>query len=141
MDSIDEKEHKMIYDVTYTAEFNVECKNILDDPKAMQFPGYEPFPIERLKNGEQKSDEMFILNTQRVRPNKTKILIILRYFEYLYIAQMNFSYLTEICKGDSKLIDVIDMVKHHLKNKLIRDTKTIEVFSEMYCSYIGKIQY
>lgn len=127
-------------DVDYSPQFNVECKNVLDDPKAMQFPGWEPFAIEKLTSGEQK-DDAFILNTQRVRPKETEIMVVLRYFEYLCIARMNIVYLMEICKGDSRLVDVVDMIKHHLRNRLKREVDHTEDIIDMYIKYVGKIKY
>lgn len=140
MDENNVKTEKSMLEVEYNPQFTVVCKNALDDPKSMQFPGWEPFPIEKLTNGEQK-DDSFILNTERVRINKTEIMVILRYFEYLCIAKMDLSYLTEICKGDSKLVDVIDMIKHHLRNKLIREVDKTEQVIDMYIKYVGKIKY
>ena len=139
-----DKLSKSMLDVDYNPEFFVECKNVLDDPTAMQFPGWEPFPIEKLtmsQDGKKDDDNKFILNQSRVNQKTTKIMIILRYFEYLCVARMDFTYLTEICKGDSRLVDVIDMIKHHLKNKLIREVDKTEQIIDMYCKYVGKIKY
>lgn len=139
----EKKEQKTMLDVEYGPMFNVECRNLLDNPKAMQFPGYEPFPIHRLANSstDNGKGEEFILDTTRVRKEKTEILVILRYFEYVCIAKMNFSFLAEICKGDQKLVDAIGMMKHHLRNKLIREVRKTEEILDLHCEYTGKIKY
>lgn len=137
-------------DVVYSdSAFSVECMNLLDNPAAMHFPGYEPLPIHKLRTRqtetsdkqEQPKPEEFIVDITRTNDGHTVILIALRYFEYVCVARMNFWFLKEICKGGMLLVDVVDMMRHHLKNKLIREVKNTEQILDMHCNFTGFIKY
>lgn len=137
-----EKTTKRISDVTYKSGFSVDVHNLLDEPKTLQFPGYEVLVLDKLA---QKDNANVLHSENLFQPDKvtarTEILIILTYFEYVCIARVSFSYLMEILKSGLDLIRAFDMIKHHLRIILNREVNGIENVVEMHVDYMGKVRY
>ena len=133
------KEKKTILDVDYNEGFHVECYNLLENPEIMHLAdkGYERLNL----NIDLSHVGAVLLDTQRVVEDRTKVLIVLKYFEYICIATVKFSYILEIVRGDFALIDAIHMIKHHLKNKLIREVRGTENIIDMHIEYKGYVKY
>ena len=133
---------KRISEVTYKSGFSVDVHNLLDEPKTLQFPGYEVLVLDKLAQKDNvnvlHSENLF--KTDKVT-SKTEILIILTYFEYVCIARVSFSYLMEILKSGIDLIRSFDMIKHHLRIILNREVNGIENIVEMHVEYMGRVKY
>lgn len=136
------KEIKRISDVTYKSGFSVDVHNLLDEPKTLQFPGYEVLVLDKLaqKDGTTNLHSENMFKPDKVT-NKTEILVILTYFEYVCIARVSFSYLMEILKSGLDLIRAFDMIKHHLRIILNREVNGIENIVEMHVEYMGRVKY
>ncbi len=136
------KEIKRISDVTYKSGFSVDVHNLLDEPKTLQFPGYEVLVLDKLA---QKDNANALHSENMFKPDKvtgkTEILVILTYFEYVCIARVSFSYLMEILKSGLDLIRAFDMIKHHLRIILNREVNGIENIVEMHVEYMGRVKY
>lgn len=125
---------KTFLEINNSDGFYVECKNLIEDTSAMIFSGYENV---NLKN----QDKTLSIDISRIKENKTTIKVILRYFEYVIIATMSFSYLKPIMVSGFTINDIYDMIKHHIRNRLIREIGSSETIIEMHTEYYMKIQY
>lgn len=113
-------------------DFCIETSNLLETPDAMILREYEEFDL-RLE-GTNK------LDTDRIRED-TKIIVLLRYYEYLCTAEMSFNYIIPLLKSGLTAKDVFDMVKHCLKNKLLCNVPSFDTVFEPDIVYVGKVLY
>ena len=131
-----------ITEVKYNKGFFVESKNLLNEPKALQMPGYESLNIEKMPAVGNKVKETNLLDVGRLQESKNcEILICLRYFEYIIIAHMSKDYFIELLKSEMPVLSIFDMIRHHLRIKLNMEVKGADTIIEMHVNYIGKIRY
>ena len=117
--------------VSYKREFSVQLHNLLENPSAMIFSGYENIILD--------SDNV-TFDLDRIGDN-TSILVILEYFEYLCVADVAFSYIMPIMQSGFSMKEVFSMIKHHLRGKLIVTIDNWENINEMHMKYMGKVRY
>lgn len=134
---------KTILSVVYNEGFHVECYNMLENPEVMHLNkmGYKKINLNALRNTDEQDDDSNILDVSKINEQKTQIIVVLRYFEYLCIATVKFDYIKEILHGGFSLADSLDMIKHHLKNRLVREVRGTETIVEMHIEYRGYVRY
>lgn len=142
-DIIEIDNEKTILNVVYREGFHVECYNMLEDPDVMHLHkiGYRKINLNAVRNADEQDDDTNILDVSKIDEEKTQIIVVLRYFEYLCIATVKFSYIKDILQGGFSLADALDMIKHHLKNKLVREVKGTETIVEIHIEYRGYVRY
>ena len=112
-------------------DFSIESSNLLQDPGRLLFDGYENFDL----NKEKVSFDMDRLN------DNSSIIIVLRYYEYICIATMTFSFIIPILQSGLNAKDIFEMIKHSLRNKLLLNAPKFDNIFEPDFHYIGKIKY
>src|SRR5574344_2276898 len=86
-------------------DFQIEVKNLLDETDSILFPAYDDFDF-----GVGNVD----LNLLTDRSN---LIVVARYYEYLSVATFNFSYLKPLLQSGLSAIEVIETIKHALRMK------------------------
>ena len=127
----DNPEENPLLHVDSTSEFTIETGNLLQDTDLLIFPEYTWFDIK-------KDKDHFDMNKLS---HDSKIIIALRYYEYVCIAKFNFSYIIPIMKSGLIAKDVFDMVKHCLRNKLLTNAPTFDNIYELDITYNGYVKY
>ena len=112
-------------------DFSIETGNLLEDPGALAYSGFDTFDLSREK------DHFDVGQLS----NDSEIVVVLKYYEYLCVAKFRFSYIKPILVSGLAMKDVFDMVKHSLKNKLLVNVPSFDTVFEPEIQYIGKIQY
>lgn len=111
--------------------FNISTSNLLMYPNSLEHNGYENFNIK---------DDEFKFDYTRF-DEQTRIIIILRYYEYICTAEMTVDYILPILNCGLNGKQVFDMVCHCLKNKLLCNVPSFDTIFEPDIQYIAKIKY
>ena len=111
--------------------FQIETGNFLQDPGMLMYEGFDSFDLTK-ETGHFDVDQL---------NEDSEIIIILKYFEYICIADFRFCYVKPILQSGFKMKDVFDMVKHCLKSKLQLNVPTFDTIYEPEIQYFGKIKY
>lgn len=111
--------------------FSITTSNLLQTPDSMILPGYEDFDLKKEKDQ---------LDFDRLKDG-SKLVIMLRYYEYLCTAEMTFSYIVPLMMSGLTGKDVFDMVKHSLKTRLLCNVPSFDSVFEPDIVYTGKILY
>lgn len=111
--------------------FSISTSNLLMYPDALIYPDYENFNIK---------DEQFKFDYDRF-DEYTKIIIILRYYEYICTAEMTVDYILPLLNSGLTGKQVFEMVCHCLKNKLLCNVPSFDTIFEPDIQYISKIKY
>lgn len=127
----DDPEKNPLIRVENKDDFKIWTDNILDNPSAMIFKGYENVDISADGN---------IFDTDRVDIT-SELIVTLRYYEYLCVAKCNFRYLIPIMDSGMDLKDIFDMLKHSLKTRLLMNVPSFETVIEIEIKYSGKVKY
>jgi hypothetical protein len=112
-------------------DFQIETNNLLEDPTALVYKGYEDFDLT--KDADHFKTELLNYDSE--------IIIIMRYYEYLCSAKFKFCYVLPTLESGLIMKDVFNMVKHCLKNRLLLNVPSFETVFEPDIQYIGKIKY
>lgn len=138
--TVETTDEKTMLDVDYSDGFSVECFNLLDNPKAMHFPGFSKMCVSPHtdESGNLTED---VVDISRTKDSSTTMLICLRYYEYLCVATVKFWYLKDILRGGLNILESFDMFKHHLRNKLVREVRGTEAITEFAITYFGMVKY
>ena len=112
-------------------DFHIESSNLLQDPGRLLFEGYENFDMKK----EKDHFDMGKLSED------SSIIIVLRYYEYICIANFKFRFIIPILQSGLLAKDVFDMIKHALRNKLLLNAPTFDTIFEPDFFYYGKVKY
>jgi hypothetical protein len=143
----EEQDIKSFLDVTYKDGFSVAGYNLLDNPDviaSLYDNGYRRINVNPRFNSDGNIDEENILDNNMLlksKPENVQIIIVLRYFEYLCIASVRFDFILKILHGEYQIINVFDMIKHHLRNTLVREVSGEETIVDMHIEYRGYVKY
>ena len=113
------------------ADFTIETGNLLQDTGQLIYDGFENFDLKKDKDH---------FDLDKITEDSV-IVILLRYYEYLCVAEFKFSYVLPLLQSGLNAKDVFDMVKHCLKNRLLTNVPTFDTIFEPDIQYTGKIKY
>lgn len=113
------------------ADFTIETGNLLQDTGQLIYAGFENFDLKKDKDH---------FDLDKITEDSV-IVILLRYYEYLCVAEFKFSYVLPLLQSGLNAKDVFDMVKHCLKNRLLTNVPTFDTIFEPDIQYTGKIKY
>jgi len=127
----DDPEKNPLLKIENKENFQIWTDNLLENPSAMIFEGYENFDL----SAESKHFDLERVNTT------SSLIIVLRYYEYICVARCTFSYIMPILDSDMTVKEVFDMIKHGLKTRLLMNVPSFETVLEIEIQYSGKILY
>lgn len=113
------------------ADFTIETGNLLQDTGQLIYDGFENFDLKKDKDH---------FDLDKITEDSV-IVILLRYYEYLCVAEFRFSYVLPLLQSGLNAKEVFDMVKHCLKNRLLTNVPTFDTIFEPDIQYTGKIKY
>lgn len=114
-------------------DFKFTISNLFENPSSLIYHGYDIIGL---------SGNSIDLDSKKINEN-TRIVIILRYYEYVCAAEMNFSFMVTLLQSDSgmSIKDVIDMIKHGLRNRLLLNAPSFDSIFEPEIKYMGRVKY
>ena len=112
--------------------FSITTSNLLMYPDALTYKGYENFNVK---------DENEIKFDYTRFDERTEIIIVLRYYEYICTAEMRVDYIMPLLDSGLNIKQIFAMVCHCLKNKLLCNVPSFDTVFEPDINYIGKIRY
>lgn len=128
---VNDPEKNPLLFVENKTNFSISTSNLLQDPTELVIKDCEDF--------DPKSEKV-AFDTKRIRES-SKIIIILRYYEYLCTAEFTFGYIIPLLESGLTGKDVFMMVCHCLKNKLLCNVPSFDTVFEPDIIYTGKINY
>jgi hypothetical protein len=129
-DNLDTTENPLLY-VDDKINFRIETGNLLQTPSMLIFKDFDRIDIQKDKN---------IFDTDKLKETSS-VIIILRYFEYVCIAQFEFSFIIPILESGLTAKDVIEMMKHALRNRLLLNAPSFDNIYDIDIRYDGYIRY
>lgn len=116
-------------------DFSIELGNFLDNPMSLINSEFEPFD----------PNDTSSLDQSRIKP-ESKMLIILRYYEYIIQARFNVSFILPVWSegtktGDISFLEIIQSIEHHLQMKLQMKVPTFDEINFFDIKYLYKIKY
>lgn len=126
----DTQENPLLY-VEDKINFNIETGNLLQTPNMLIFKDFEKIDIQKEKD---------IFNTSKLNETSS-VIITLRYFEYVCIAQFEFSFIIPMLESGLTARDVIDLMKHALRNRLILNAPNFDNIFDIDIRYEGHVRY
>ena len=127
----DNPELNPLLHVDNSESFTITTSNLLQDPTALIMDGFEKF---------EWKDDKITIDYDRFN-ERTVIVIVLRYYEYICIAETRFDYLLPLLDSGLTGKQVFEMICHCLKNRLLSNVPSFDTVFEPDISYIGKIKY
>lgn len=121
--------------IEQTPLFAIEVGNFLEDSNILIHPDFESF------NPQDKSS----LDSDRLDYN-SDMMVILRYFEYVILAQFKVSFIMPLWSegartGDMDLFDIIQSIEHRLQMELQLRTPTFDEINLLDIHYLYKVRY
>ena len=112
-------------------DFKIETGNLLEDTHQLIYANFDTFDLKKEKDH---------FDIEKINDDSL-IVIILRYYEYICIAEFKFCYILPLLQSGLTAKDVFDMMKHCLKNKLLMNVPSFDTIFEPDIQYLGKIKY
>lgn len=116
-------------------EFVVTTMNILNDVNCLLYNDYKIFEVDT--PDKQVNNP---LDVDKINDDST-VIVFLRYFEYLVKAEFKFTYISPLVISGVPLNEVFDMIKHHLKMRLLMMVPSFDTIFELNFKYEYKIKY
>lgn len=128
---MDNPEENPLLHIENKHDFKIETDNLLENPDRMIYAQFENFDLRAEKDH---------FDIDKIN-NESLIIIILRYYEYLCVAEFKFCYILPLLHSGLAAKDIFEMVKHSLKSKLLINVPSFETVYEPEIQYVGKIKY
>lgn len=116
-------------------EFVVTTMNILNDVTCLLYNDYDIFEIETSDKPIKKP-----IDIDKISDN-SNVIVFLRYFEYLVKAEFKFTYITPLVIAGVPLNEIFEMIKHHLRMRLLMMVPSFDNVFELNFIYEYKIKY
>ena len=113
-------------------DFMIDSSNLLQNPGILLTKGYE-----RLDLGKENSKKFDLDKISK----STSIIIILRYYEYVTMATFKFEFVLPMLESGLNMDEVIDLIKHSLRNRLLVNAPAFDTIFEPEIQYTGRIRY
>lgn len=118
-------------------DFVVTTMNILNDVSCLLYNDYDVFDIAEPGSDKQIKNPLNIDNIS----DESSVIVFLRYFEYLVKAEFKFIYISPLIVAKVPLNEIFDMIKHHLKMRLLMMVPSFDTIFELNFKYEYKIKY
>ena len=111
--------------------FRIEAGNLLQTPDMLIFKSFNKINIQKEKD---------IFDVEKL--NKTSsVIITLRYFEYVCIVRFEFSFIIPMLESGLTAKDVINLMKHALRNRLLLNAPSFDNIYDIDIVYEGYVRY
>lgn len=134
---VDNPEKNPLLHIENKRDFAIETDNLLENPDSLAYKFYDGFDIVQ---DDSTGKKRATFDFEKLNGD-SKIVVILRYYEYLCIAEMRFSYIMPMLKSGLNAADVFAMICHSLKNKLLMNVPSFETVFEPDIRYVYKVLY
>ena len=111
--------------------FCIDAGNLLQTPNMLIFKDFKRIDI-------QKDKDIFDISKLT---EKSSVIITLRYFEYVCIAKFEFSFIIPMLESGLVARDIIDLMKHALRNRLLLNAPSFDNIYDIDIKYEGYIRY